>query len=81
MSEGVRRPPTIPLAYGGEDLSPFSNGAHTGEISGPMLADLGCTYVLVGYSERRQQHAETDSTVRASGSTASLWHGVPWICD
>ncbi len=48
------------LAYGAQDLSANDSGAYTGEISGSMLAKLGCTYVLVGHSERREYHNESD---------------------
>src|SRR5215207_9550201 len=48
------------LTYGAQDISQHQSGAYTGDISGPMLAKLGCSYVVVGHSERRQYHAETD---------------------
>lgn len=51
------------IRYGGQDLSPHTNGAYTGDVSGAMLAALGCTYVLVGHSERRGHHGETDAVV------------------
>src|SRR5687767_7415718 len=41
------------VAYGAQDLSPHDSGAHTGDISGAMLAKLGCSYVVIGHSERR----------------------------
>jgi triosephosphate isomerase len=70
----------VPIAYGGQDLSPFSGGAYTGDVSGLMLASLGCTYVLVGHSERRQHHAESDSTVQAK-IQAAFRHGLaPILC-
>src|ERR1700712_4634136 len=53
------------LGYGGQDLSPYDAGAYTGDISGPMLAKLGCQYVLVGHSERREYHAEDDEVVNS----------------
>src|SRR5580700_1307662 len=58
------------LAYGGQDLSPHDKGAYTGDISGPMLAKLGCTYVLAGHSERRQYHHEDDALVNAKVKAA-----------
>jgi triosephosphate isomerase len=68
------------LAYGAQDLSPLSSGAYTGDVAGPMLSSLGCTYVLVGHSERRQHHAEDDSTVQAKAQ-AAFRHGLtPVIC-
>jgi triosephosphate isomerase (TIM) len=68
------------LAYGAQDLSPFDSGAYTGDVSGPMLAKLGCTYVLVGHSERRQHHQETDEIVN-SKLLAALKSGItPILC-
>jgi triosephosphate isomerase len=68
------------LRYGAQDLSVHDSGAYTGEISGPMLAKLGCTYVLVGHSERRQYHGETDAVCGAKVRKA-LEHGlVPILC-
>ena len=68
------------LGYGAQDLSPHDNGAYTGDISASMLAKLGCSYVLVGHSERRQYHAETDQVV-ATKLQAALRHGlVPILC-
>ena len=68
------------IRYGAQDLSVHDNGAYTGEVSGPMLAKLGCSYVLVGHSERRQYHAETDEVVGAKLRKA-LEHGiVPILC-
>jgi hypothetical protein len=57
------------ITYGAQDLSVHDSGAFTGEISGAMLAKLGCTYVLVGHSERREYHAEGDD-VAAAGDDA-----------
>ena len=53
------------LGYGAQDLSPHASGAYTGDVSGPMLAKLGCSYVVVGHSERRQYHDEDDAVVAA----------------
>ncbi len=70
----------LKLVYGAQDLSAHDSGAFTGEVSGAMLAKLGCTYVAVGHSERRQYHAETDEVVRAK-VTAAFRHGlVPIVC-
>lgn len=68
------------LVYGGQDVSEHESGAYTGEISGAMLAKLGCTYALMGHSERREYHRETDEQVNAKAK-AAFKHGlVPLIC-
>ena len=68
------------IRYGAQDLSVHDSGAYTGEISGAMLAKLGCSYVVVGHSERRQHHAETDEVVNAKVH-AALRHGLtPILC-
>ena len=51
------------LTYGAQDLSPDASGAFTGDISGSMLAKLGCTYVVIGHSERRAIHQESDALI------------------
>ncbi|MGZ4603005.1 MAG: triose-phosphate isomerase [Kineosporiaceae bacterium] len=68
------------IVYGGQDLSPHDAGAHTGDTSGAMLAKLGCTYVVVGHSERRTDHAETDEVVRAKVLAAGRHGLVPILC-
>ena len=55
----------LKLQYGAQDISPHEDGAYTGDVSGRMLAKLGCSYVLAGHSERRQYHHEGDSLVNA----------------
>ncbi|SDK48764.1 triosephosphate isomerase (TIM) [Nonomuraea maritima] len=68
------------IVYGAQDLSQHDAGAYTGEISGAMLAKLGCTYVTVGHSERRQYHAENDEVVNAK-ALAALRHSLtPIVC-
>jgi triosephosphate isomerase len=68
------------LTYGAQDLSPHDSGAYTGDVSGPMLAKLGCTYVTVGHSERREYHGEDDELVNKKVK-AALKHGiVPILC-
>ena len=52
------------IALGGQDCHPAPKGAYTGDISAEMLADVGCQYVILGHSERRHRHAETDALVR-----------------
>lgn len=58
------------IAVGGQDCHPQDAGAHTGDISAPMLADAGATYVIVGHSERRADHGETNALVRAKAEAA-----------
>ncbi len=68
------------LTYGAQDLSPHDSGAYTGDISGAFLAKLGCTFVVVGHSERRTYHHEDDATVAAKAA-AAFRHGlIPIIC-
>ncbi len=70
----------LDLRYGAQDLSQHDEGAYTGEISGAFLAKLGCSYVVVGHSERRQYHAEDDAVVAAK-VRAALRHGpTPILC-
>jgi len=58
------------LGLGAQDISAHLSGAYTGEVSGAMLADVGAAYVLVGHSERRQMHGESDDVVAAKFETA-----------
>jgi len=68
------------IAWGGQTLNPNAGGAHTGETSGGMLADLGCCYVLVGHSERRALYGESDEDV-ALRFKAALDAGLePVLC-
>lgn len=70
----------LQLLYGAQDLSPFPSGAYTGDISGAMLAKLGCTFVVVGHSERRSYHGESNEIVN-SKVKAALAHGLtPILC-
>ncbi len=69
-----------PVGLGGQNLHWEDRGAFTGEISGPMLKDAGCAYVVVGHSERRQFFGETDATVNKK-ARAALRHGLsPIVC-
>jgi triosephosphate isomerase (TIM) len=70
----------IPIRYGAQDLSPHSGGAYTGDISGLMLAKLGCTYVVVGHSERRQYHHEDDELINAKLKAAFAAGLTPIFC-
>ena len=70
----------LDVRYGAQDLSMHDSGAYTGEISGAFLKALECRYVIIGHSERRTLHAETDEVVNAK-TQAALRHGiVPVIC-
>jgi triosephosphate isomerase (TIM) len=68
------------VAYGAQDISVHDAGAFTGEISGAMLAKLGCSYVLVGHSERREYHHETDEVVADKLRSAQRHGLVPILC-
>jgi triosephosphate isomerase len=68
------------IGYGAQDLSPHAKGAYTGDVSGAMLAKLGCSYVVVGHSERRAYHHEDDALVNAK-LKAAFTHGLaPILC-
>jgi triosephosphate isomerase (TIM) len=68
------------LLYGAQDLSPHPDGAYTGDISGRMLAKLGCRFVLAGHSERRQYHHEDDALVNAKVKAAIGHEITPVLC-
>ena len=68
------------IAYGAQDLSPYDKGAYTGDVSGPMLAKLGCDYVLAGHSERRQHHHEDDELVNSKVKAAFRNEITPILC-
>ena len=68
------------VAWGGQDISIHSSGAYTGEISGAMLTDFDCSYVIVGHSERRMYHGESDDIV-AKKTLSALAVGItPIVC-
>jgi triosephosphate isomerase len=70
----------LDVVYGAQDLSPHDSGAYTGDISGQFLSRLGCTYVLVGHSERRAIHHESNELL-ASKLAAALKHSlIPILC-
>lgn len=69
-----------PVAIGAQNLSAFEKGAHTGEVSGPMLTDAGCEYVLVGHSERRAMYGDDDATVAAKFEAAQKAGLTPVLC-
>ena len=68
------------LTFGAQDLSPEVSGAFTGDISGSMLKKLGCTYVLVGHSERRSIHSESDELVNRKIKAALSNELTPILC-
>lgn len=68
------------IGYGSQDISQHDKGAYTGEISGVMLSKLGVQYAVVGHSERREYHGETDAIVNAKAK-AAIKHGItPIVC-
>lgn len=68
------------VMVGAQDCHPNPAGAHTGDLSAPMLADAGASHVILGHSERRTQHGETDSLVNAKASATARAGLVPIIC-
>lgn len=70
----------LKIKYGAQDLSAHDAGAFTGEISGSMLAKLGCSYVIVGHSERRHYHAEHDGIVNSKVHAAFRSGLTPIMC-
>ena len=68
------------LTYGAQDLSQHDSGAYTGDISGAFLAKLGCTFVVVGHSERRTYHHEDDALVAAKAAAAFRHVLIPIVC-
>jgi triosephosphate isomerase len=68
------------IGYGAQDLSQHASGAYTGEISGAMLAKLGCHYVVIGHSERREYHNEGDDLVNAKVKAAYANGLTPILC-
>jgi triosephosphate isomerase len=69
-----------PVELGGQDLHPDADGAHTGDVSGPQLVDAGCSWVLVGHSERRQNHNEGDGLLAAKLDAAHRSGLRPVLC-
>ena len=70
----------LKIRYGAQDVSTQDEGAYTGDISAGMLAKLGCSYVVVGHSERREHHAEDDATVNAKAHKAVAAGMTPIVC-
>ncbi len=70
----------LEIGYGAQDVSTQDSGAYTGEISAGMLAKLGCSYVVVGHSERREHHAESDEIVNAKAKKVIAAGMTPIVC-
>ena len=70
----------LSIGYGAQDVSTHDGGAYTGEISAAMLARLGCSYVVVGHSERREYHAESDAVVNAKAIATLGAEMTPIVC-
>jgi triosephosphate isomerase len=68
------------IGWGAQDVHPQDDGAHTGDVSAPMLADLGCTYVEAGHHERRRDHGETDLLIAAKVAAAQRWGMTAILC-
>ncbi|MCW2279053.1 triose-phosphate isomerase [Heliophilum fasciatum] len=68
------------IGIGGQNMHPANEGAFTGEIAAPMLRACGCTYVILGHSERRQYFGETDAAVAAKTKAALAGQLVPIVC-
>ncbi len=68
------------VRYGAQDISAHEGGAYTGEVTAAMLSKLGCSYVVVGHSERREHHREDDALVNAKAKSAFNHGIVPIIC-
>ena len=69
-----------PIAWGGQDVSAHEQGAYTGEVSAAMLHDFACRFVIVGHSERRQYHGETDALVATKAQRALALGITPIVC-
>ncbi len=80
ISEVARAVAGTPVSVGGQDCHARASGAHTGDTSAQMLADAGCRYVIVGHSERRADHAESDAVVKAKAAAAHAAGLVAIIC-
>lgn len=70
----------LALVYGAQDISTHESGAYTGEIAPSMLEKLGCTYVVVGHSERREYHSESNEEVAAKAKIAIAHNMQPIVC-
>ena len=80
LAEVARALGNTPVGVGGQDCSPEPGGAHTGDLSAAMLRDAGANFVIVGHSERRQDHGETSAQVRAKAEAARRAGLTPIVC-
>jgi triosephosphate isomerase len=80
LSAFAARAAGTPVAIGAQDCHTAANGAHTGDLSAPMLADAGATHIITGHSERRADHGETSDLVRAKSEAAHAAGTVAIIC-
>jgi triosephosphate isomerase len=69
-----------PIAWGAQDVSEHASGAYTGDVSAAMVAEFGCTYAIVGHSERRALHGESDSLVAEKAAAAIAAGLKPIVC-
>jgi triosephosphate isomerase len=69
-----------PMSVGAQDCSHMAEGAYTGEVAAPMLADIGCEWVILGHSERRQYHRETSPLIAAKVAAAAAAGVRPIVC-
>jgi triosephosphate isomerase len=70
----------LAIKYGAQDISEHDGGAYTGEIAASMLQKLGCAYVIVGHSERREYHGESDAVVNSKANKAIAAGMTPIVC-
>jgi triosephosphate isomerase len=80
LGEVAARLKGSPLAWGAQNLSEHAQGAYTGEVSATMLVEFGCSYAIVGHSERRQLFGESDATVAAKFAAAAGQGMTPILC-
>jgi triosephosphate isomerase len=80
LAEVARALGNTPVGVGGQDCAPEPSGAHTGDLSAAMLRDAGANFVILGHSERRQDHGETSAQVRAKAAAARRAGLTPIVC-
>jgi triosephosphate isomerase (TIM) len=80
LAQAQERLAATPIAWGAQDVSERTEGAYTGDVSAGMIAEFGCRYVIVGHSERRQVHGETDALVAAKAEAVLSKGLTPIVC-